>query len=132
MASWDDVREIVAALPMTSEDVGGATRSWRAGDKNLVWERPLRRSDLAALQAAGAPIPPDPILAVRTADLGIKDALLADDPEVYFTTPHFDNYPAVLIQLERIDAEELRELIVDAWLARVPRRRAMEYLESQQ
>ncbi|SOD74530.1 hypothetical protein SAMN05892883_3716 [Jatrophihabitans sp. GAS493] len=132
MASWDDIREIVAALPTTSEDIGGPTHSWRAGDKNLVWERPLRRGDVAALEAAGQPVPAEPILAVRTADLGVKEALLADDPDVYFTTPHFDNYPAVLIQLERIDAEELRELIVDAWLARVPKRRAMEYLESRQ
>jgi hypothetical protein len=47
---------------------------------------------------------------------------------VYFTTPHFDGYPAVLVVLERIDLEELRELIVDAWLARAPKRLADRYV----
>jgi hypothetical protein len=59
--------------------------------------------------------------------LGAKEALLADDPDVYFTTPHFDNYPAVLVRLEEIGAEELNELIVEAWLARAPKRLAAEY-----
>ena len=58
-----------------------------------------------------------------------KDALLADDPEVFFTTPHFDGYPAVLVQLERISVEELTEVIVEAWLARAPKRLADAYLE---
>ena len=56
-----------------------------------------------------------------------KEALLADDPNVFFTTPHFDGYPAVLVQLERIGAEDLEEVIVEAWLARAPTRLAKEY-----
>jgi len=62
-----------------------------------------------------------------------KEALLADDPAVYFTTPHFDGYPAILVRLERIGAEELEELeelLAEAWLARAPKRLAKAFLEA--
>jgi hypothetical protein len=62
--------------------------------------------------------------------LGAKEALLADDPAVYFTTPHFDGYPAVLVRLDRIPVDELEELIVEAWLARAPKRLAKEYINT--
>ena len=61
------------------------------------------------------------MLSVRVADEGVKAALIADDPEVYFTTPHFDGYPAVLVRLVRIPADELAELVEDAWRLRAPR-----------
>ena len=63
-------------------------------------------------------------------DSGAKEALVADDPAIYFTTPHFNGFPAVLVRLERIQEAELRELIVEAWLARVPKRLAKQYLDS--
>ena len=119
MASWDDVRTITSALPETSEGGQYGNASWRVKDKSLAWERPLRRSDLEAL---GPDAPDGPILAVRVADIGVKDALVADDPDVYFTTPHFNGYPAILVCLDRIDLAELRELLVEAWLARAPKR----------
>ena len=53
---------------------------------------------------------------------------MADDPSVYFTIPHFDGYPAVLVRLERIGLDELNELIVEAWLARAPKRLAAAYV----
>jgi len=56
-------------------------------------------------------------------------ALIANDPGVFFTTPHFDGYPAVLVQLERIGADDLEEVIVEAWLARAPKKLAKEYGE---
>jgi len=59
-----------------------------------------------------------------------KDALIASSPELYFTTSHFDGYAAVLVRLERISREELRELVVEAWLARAPKRLARAYLEA--
>jgi hypothetical protein len=93
----------------------------------FVWERPLRQSDLAAL---GEGAPEGPILGARVEHLGAKEALLADDPAVFFTTPHFDGYPAVLVLLEEIQVDELEELIVDAWLARAPKRVAQKYLDS--
>jgi hypothetical protein len=63
-------------------------------------------------------------------DLGAKQALLADDAGVYFTTPHFDGYPSILVRLERIALPELEELLVEAWLDRAPRRLASEYLDA--
>ena len=114
-------------LPETSEQVSRDNRQWRVKDKLFVWERPLRRSDLEAL---GDSAPDGPILGARVEHLVAKDALLADDPGVYFATPHFDGYPAVLVQLERIGLEDLDELIVEAWLARAPKRLAKTYLET--
>ena len=127
VASWDDVRSMALALPETSESAAHGTASWRVKDKSLAWERPLRSSDLEAL---GPDAPDGPILAVRVADIGVKDALVADDPDVYFTTPHFNGYPAILVRLDRIDTAELRELLVEAWLARAPKRLARAYLDA--
>ncbi len=117
MADWQDVRRLALALPGTSERVSRDRAQWRVADTLFVWERPLARTDLAAL---GLSEQPGPVLGARVADLGVKDALIADDPAVYFTTPHFDGYPAVLVRLEVIDADELREIVTDAWLARAP------------
>ena len=92
-----------------------------------MWERPLRRADLDAL---GDEVPEGPILGARVEHLVAKEALLADDPTVYFTTPHFDGYPAILVRLDRIGLEDLQELIVEAWLARAPTRLAKTYLDT--
>jgi hypothetical protein len=92
-----------------------------------VWERPLRKPDL---QALGDAAPEGPILGVRVEHLGAKEALLTDDPEVFFTTPHFDGYAAVLVRLDRIAIDELREVIVEAWLTRAPKRLAQSYLDT--
>ena len=126
MPGWDDVRRIALGLPETNERPSRGHAFWRVRDKGFVWERPLRESDLRAL---GDAAPAGPILGVRVEHLGAKEALLADDPAVYFTTPHFDGYPAVLVQLERIGLGELEELIVEAWLCRAPRRLAQQYLD---
>jgi hypothetical protein len=126
VASWDDVRRIALALPETIERSPRDTCEWRIKDKGFVWERPLRRADLEAL---GDQAPDGPILAARVADLGVKEALLGDDPDVYFTTPHFDGYPAILVRLDRITVPELDELIVEAWLARAPKRLVKQYLD---
>ena len=125
MPTFDDVRRIALALPETAEAISRANRHWRVKDKLFVWERPLRRSDLEAL---GDGAPDGPILGARVEHLGAKEALLTDDPDVYFTTPHFDGYPAVLVQLDRIALDELEELIVDAWLVRAPKRLADAYV----
>jgi hypothetical protein len=127
VAGWDDVRRIALALPETSEGESRGTRHWRVKDKGFVWERPLRRSDLEAL---GDAAPDGPILGARVEHLMAKEALLADEPDVFFTTPHFDGYPAVLVRLERIGVEDLEELIVEAWLARAPARLAKAYVEA--
>ena len=128
MATWDDVRAIALELPGTEELTSRDLLQWKVKKKLFVWERPLRKADLEAL---GDGAPDGPILGARVEHLGAKEALLADDPSVYFTTPHFDGYPAVLVKLDAIGDEDLRELIVEAWLARAPRRLADEYLGDQ-
>jgi hypothetical protein len=127
MATWDDVRRIALALPETTEGVSWEHAHWRVKDKGFVWERPLRRSDLEAL---GDAAPEGPILGARVEHLVAKEALLANDPDVFFTTPHFDGYPAVLVRLDEISLDDLEEVIVEAWLCRAPKRLAQAYLEA--
>jgi hypothetical protein len=127
MATWEDVRQLALALPETREDAKRGVASWRVRDKLFVWERPLRASEVRAL---GDAAPAGPILGARVEDLGVKEALLAADPEKFFTTPHFEGFPAVLVLLEEIDVEELKELISEAWLARAPKRLAEEYVDA--
>jgi hypothetical protein len=125
MATWDDVARIALELPETTEDQAWGNRHWKVRGKGFVWERPLRKSDLKAL---GDAAPDGPILGARVEHLGAKEAVLASDPEVFFTTPHFDGYPAVLARLDRIAPEDLEEVIVEAWLNRAPKRVADAYL----
>jgi hypothetical protein len=127
VATWDDVRRIALSLPETSERPAWGTASWRVRDKMFAWERPLRPADLRAL---GDAAPDGPILGARVEHVAAKEALLADDPDVYFTTPHFDGHASVLVRLDRIALDELEELIVEAWICRAPRRLANEYIES--
>jgi hypothetical protein len=122
MATWDDVRRIAMALPEVSERT---SRRWRVKDKPMLWERPLRPRDLEEL---GDDAPAGAILGARVPDEGAKLALVADDPDVYFTTSHFDGYPAVLVQLDHIDVTDLTELALEAWLAQAPKRLAQQYL----
>jgi hypothetical protein len=123
MATWKDVDRIALALP---EVVAGtrSQRDWRIRDKAIAWERPLRKGDLEAL---GDAAPTGDILAARVPDEGAKQALLADDPAIYFTTPHFDGYPAILVRLRQIRVAELRELLTEAWLCRAPKRLVKEF-----
>jgi hypothetical protein len=125
MATWDDVASIVGELQLTEER---SPHEWRVGKKLIVWERPLRKSDREALATSGIEPPEGDILGARVADEGVKFALIADEPEVYFTTPHFDGYPAVLVKLAEIDVLGLRELIVEAWLTQAPKRLVQEFL----
>ena len=120
MATWEDVARVCAGLPETVMVTRGeGLRQWRVRDRLFVWERPLRRSDLAEL---GAAAPDGPVLGARVPDEGVKTALIADEPELYFTTSHFDGYPAVLVRLERLPDDELVELATEAWACRAPRR----------
>ena len=125
MATWDNVASIVGELQLTEER---SPHEWRVGKKLIAWERPLRKSDREALAALGIEPPEGDILGVRVADEGIKFALIADEPDVYFTTPHFDGYPAVLVKLLEIDELGLRELIIEAWLTQAPKRLVQEFL----
>jgi hypothetical protein len=126
MADWKQVRRIALSLPGSSEQEAHGRAQWCVGDKSFAWERPLRPSDMEAL---GSKTPKGPILALRVAHLLAKEAILAANSRTCFTTPHFDGYPAVLVRLEKIDKAKLERLIVEAWLARAPKRLAKDYLE---
>ena len=125
MATWNDVARIVGELALTSEP---SPHDWRVGKKMLAWERPLRPSDREALTRSGVEPPGGDILGVRVSDEGVKLALIADEPRVYFTTPHFDGYPAVLVKLAEIDVRDLEELITEAWLTQAPKKLVQEFL----
>jgi hypothetical protein len=130
VADLDDVRRIATQLPQIREvgpgEAGGRHVKWVVKDKLVVWERPLRKADLAFL-GDGAPDPP--ILAAWVPDRVDKEALVADPSGVYFTTPHFEGWDIVLVALEHIPGDELEELIVDSWLRQAPKRLAKEYME---
>jgi hypothetical protein len=125
VATWDDVARIVGRLALTSEP---SPHDWRVGKKLLAWERPLRQSDRDALALSGVEPPEGDILGVRVSDEGVKFALIADEPQVYFSTPHFDGYPAVLVKLAEIEPRDLEELITEAWLTQAPRKLVEEFL----
>ena len=92
----------------------------------FVWERPLRKSDLAAL---GDAAPDGPILGAKVEHLIAKEALIADESGVVFTTPHFDGYPAVLIRLPDAELDLLEEVVTEAWLVCAPKRLVREWRE---
>jgi len=128
VADWDDVRRRALALPQTEEGTSWGNLAWKVKGKLFVWERPLRKTDLAAL---GDAAPDGPILGLKVEHLVAKEALLGSDPDVYFTTPHFDGHAIVLARLERLGPEELDEIVAEAWLAAAPPRLAKEWLETQ-
>ena len=127
MATWDDVARIALALPETTEEQAWGNRHWKVRGKGFVWERPLRKSDLKVL---GDAAPEGPILGARVEHLVAKEALVQDPSKVFFTIPHFDGYPAILVLLDEIDLDGLDEVIVEAWLCRAPKRVADAYIAS--
>ena len=118
MASFDDVARMASELPEAIEGERHGNRTWFVRGKAFAWDRPFSKADIRRF---GDQTPPDgPILAVRVEDLAEKEAVLAANPDSFFTIPHFDGYSAVLIQLPEVSAKALRDAITDAWLACAP------------
>ena len=125
MASWDDVDRLATALPEVERAADTWGSKWVVRKKHFAWERQLRARDLEEL---GGEAPEGELLAVMVADLNEKRGLIGSNPDVFFTMPHFANYPAVLVRLERIQLDQLGEILTDAWLARAPKRLAASFL----
>jgi hypothetical protein len=112
VAGWEDVRELASSFPEVEESTQGRA-SWRVRGKLFAWE--ARERDGGGL-------------AIRV-DRDEKQLILDSNPDVYFTSPHYQGYPGVQIRLEAIDAEELRMRLEDAWVIQAPKRLAAEYVD---
>ena len=124
-----DLDELALGLPQVTKEVTEDGRpSYLVHGKRFVLQR-SRRPD-ALDPETGERL--DDVLMFRVADLDVKELLLADDRGLFFTTPHFDGYSAVLLRipdLARIDADELYDLVVEAWLTRAQKRVAKAWLQ---
>lgn len=110
MPTWDDVVEIGSRFPGLEQSTSYGTPSLKVRGKFVCR---LRTN-------------PDAFV-MRVIDVGEKEALLQGDPETFFSTPHYDGYPAVLIRIERVDPVELAELIEDGWRLQAPKRLVAAY-----
>jgi hypothetical protein len=115
MATVDDVRRIALSLPETTEKPWYNTPGFRVKDKGF-----LRIRD----EAEGG-------LVVFVADVGEKEALLTSEPDKFFTTPHYDGYPVVLVNLADVEVDELTELITESWRLKAPKRVLKAYDDQQ-
>jgi hypothetical protein len=116
MATWADVERVVAGLPEAEESTSYRHRAWKVRGATFAWDRPFSKRDLRDL---GDDVPDGPVLAVRVDDLGEKDAILATAGP-WFSIPHLEGCPAVLVRLQEATAEQVGELVVDAWRAMAP------------
>jgi hypothetical protein len=118
VASLDDVAHLAVGLPEVSAGERHGNLTWYVAGKAFVWERPFSKADIKRFADT---LPPEgPIVAVRVADLGEKEAVLSSSSSAFFTIPHFDGYSAVLIRVNTVTKKALRAAITDAWLACAP------------
>ena len=119
MASWTDVTNALRGLEGVEPVQARMGRQWKLNDRLLAWERPLRKSDLEAL---GDAAPQGDILGVRV-PMEIKEALVERRVPAYFTIPHFNGYPAILVHLPSIKASELKPFLKSAHAERAKQKR---------
>jgi hypothetical protein len=129
MASMRDLDALAMSLPQVTKEVSDDGRpSYSVHGKMFCFHR-SRRPDAVDAET-GERL--DDVLMFRVADLGVKELMLADGRGVYFTTRHFDGYPAVLMRipdLAKLDRDELHDLVAEAWLTRAQKRVARAWLE---
>jgi hypothetical protein len=125
VATIDDVAAIALELPEVTEGERHGHRTWFIAGKAFAWERRFSKADLRRF--GDETPPPDPILAVSVEDLNEKEAVLAANPDAFFTIPHFNGFAAILIQLQKVSDKALREALADGWLAVAPPKLAAKY-----
>lgn len=116
MATQEDVRRIALSLPGAREgkDHFAFSVASKGKDRGFAWVWRER------VHPKKARVPQPRVLAVRTSGLDQKEMLIAANPDVYFTEPHYNGFPAVLVRLEAIDAGELEAVLIDAWRCLAP------------
>ena len=114
MATQDDVRRLALALPATTE--GPDDFRFNVVGKGFAWVW------LERLEPKRARTPNPSVVAIRVADESEKEALIDMDPAAFFTEPHYNGYPAILVRLDAVDPGMLEKLLRDAWRIRAPRR----------
>jgi hypothetical protein len=123
-----DLDELALALPQTTKQLSEDTRpEYRVHGKLFCCQRGRRKDALDP--ETGERL--DDVLMFRVADLGVKELMLGDERGLFFTTDHFDGYPAVLLRipsLADVDRDELHDLVAEAWLTRAQRRVAKAWL----
>lgn len=118
MMTLAEVERVASGLPEVTEGTRFNNRTWFVAGKAFAWERPFSKADIKRF--GDAPVPPLPILAVRTADLDEKESVLSENRPGFFTIPHFDGFAAVLIELGAAEDADVVDAIRDAWFAVAP------------
>ena len=111
MATWDDVRRLALALPEAEESTTYKKPAFKVAGKNFAWESPHVRGALAL-----------------NCEAGELPLMIEARPEMFFTTPHYDGYPIVLVRLKTADTDELAERIEESWLIAAPKSLADAYV----
>jgi hypothetical protein len=116
MANQDDVRQIALSLPGAREgkDRFAFSVENKGKEKGFAWVW------LERVEPRKPRVPRPDVLAVRVRDQAEKAALIGGDPERFFTEPHYNGFPAVLVRLPAVTRAQLRKLIVDAWRCQAP------------
>lgn len=116
MASLEDLRRIASRLPgaVVFPDGYGASVSNKGKDKGFAWVWQER------IDPKKARVPNPGVLAVIVSSLSEKEVILGSDPRKFFTEPHYNGFPAVLVRLEAIGADELEDLLIEAWRCKAP------------